>query len=1167
MRLRVRILFAVCALGVSAGPARAADKPRRIAIMPFQNVNGGKELDSIGTGIAETLITELGRIPELTLVERSRLNDAQKEIKLGQSGAVDGSTAQKMGKFLGADGVVVGSFQKVGNTLRISARVIDVLTAQVRESTRVDGRPEDLLNLQDQLAAKLLEAMKGTLAASDRRRLGASPSSSIEALRAFSDGVAYYKLDLFQDAIAAFNKALALDPNYTDAQYYAGLAFGKLKRWDDAIAAFKRTLPSGQTEHTVRWSLDVPFDPQASRTGAYPTLDPVAGSLQRLLSLDSVVRARKRVVFSEVSSTGTVYTVVDPAEHRSSRLQVPEIEGAALGLSLASDRVVAIPVATTRGLLAGTMGIYGVSAVDGTQLWHTELSMQGGLPLGGFAGDVFWMYVPKTKQLVAQDELTLQKKWQREIVLDVLMPYVRIGAGNSVVAIAKSSAERKLHAIRMSDGLDAWSVDFQSDRSFHLVGDQTVVVFEPDHRLLAVDADSGKPLLDLPIKQAARMKSFGLFGSFVTVPAVINDNTVYFASDQNEIVAIDLTPATAAARRQRWKTPPQRPIRELAQSGGRIYATTDAGELLVVDAQSGAIAAAKIGGQALDLDYSGDDIVIVSSPDAVYGLRPETGARQWEYRPSARTKRPVYFKGTVIVETAGTSRIAAIDAETGGLLWQYSGSLANDGMVGDLGASVPKVMFGDDSVFIISPFGVREYALGRNAGSGISNKEALTELGAAYLEKGELDEAARFADVVAREFDPNYPPLRYLRSRIAQARGKPLDALAELLLYADLVGRQSKAGQEILADLKRTRGLAWTAEVGAALSWPLLADRKLVAGNDKQIMALDPANGRTSWRLTADRVLSRVYDAPSRRLFYAATENRDRKTVLFYSVDVANGERKEIGRTVMAADVDSVVVACAGGRLFAIAYAVDVQPQEIHVRVNAFEGASGNRLWEKSADLSLVQAVGLQNVGALFYPKGDSIVYSIGRDVLVVRGDDGTVRAQFTEDAEIIGRWRQTDDGRIDPDIVYFGTASTAVVGYRMSSKQAVVRTGIPEAAPSFSLGDASLLRDGVMYGSERGSAFAFDVRPETPDASRLKWRTKIDRDGRFFNARFVGDDLMALKVIDRLLVRLDPTTGKMLGEYPQLWLTGSVVEDGDRQYGFTSDGLAFALQLKPASK
>src|SRR5204863_6430900 len=125
--------------------------------------------------------------------------------------------------------------------------------------------------------------------------------------------------------------------------------------------------------------------------------------------------------------------------------------------------------------------------------------------------------------------------------------------------------------------------------------------------------------------------------------------------------------------------------------------------------------------------------------------------------------------------------------------------IAGDEMLGDLGANAPKVIFGDDSVFIISGSGIREYAITGRAGASVSNKEALTELAAAYIEKGEIDEAARFADLVAGEFDPNYPPLRRVRSLIAQARGKPVDALRELMIYANLVGRDAKAGQGILA--------------------------------------------------------------------------------------------------------------------------------------------------------------------------------------------------------------------------------------------------------------------------------------------------------------------------------------------------------------------------------
>src|SRR5205814_9714312 len=123
------------------------------------------------------------------------------------------------------------------------------------------------------------------------------------------------------------------------------------------------------------------------------------------------------------------------------------------------------------------------------------------------------------------------------------------------------------------------------------------------------------------------------------------------------------------------------------------------------------------------------------------------------------------------------------------------------------------------------------------------------------------------ADIVARDADPNYPPLKLLRSKLARARGKNADALSWLLTYVDLVGRESKAGQEVLADFKRTRGLLWTSEVGASFWEPLLADGKLIAGNDKQLLALDPANGQTLWRVSGDRISGRVYDRETRRLF------------------------------------------------------------------------------------------------------------------------------------------------------------------------------------------------------------------------------------------------------------------------------------------------------------
>ena len=124
MRVFLRIGMIWLSL-VFAVNAPAADRFKRIAVMDFENTNKDKALDWMGVGLAETLSTELGRIQDLTLVERKRLNDALKEIKFGRSEFVDPSTAQKMGQVLGADSVVVGSFQKFQDDLRIVDLVDD----------------------------------------------------------------------------------------------------------------------------------------------------------------------------------------------------------------------------------------------------------------------------------------------------------------------------------------------------------------------------------------------------------------------------------------------------------------------------------------------------------------------------------------------------------------------------------------------------------------------------------------------------------------------------------------------------------------------------------------------------------------------------------------------------------------------------------------------------------------------------------------------------------------------------------------------------------------------------------------------------------------------------------------------------------------------------------
>src|SRR5207237_7843564 len=152
-----------------------------------------------------------------------------------------------------------------------------------------------------------------------------------------------------------------------------------------------------------------------------------AGTLQTLQSPDAVIRARRYVVFLEMSSAAAELIIVDPVEHRSTRLELPEVGASILGLALASDRVVAIPVPTPAALLAGRLPVYGIDAATGSLLWHQDFDTRGGLSFGGFAAGIFWTYNPGTHLLEGFDETTLHKKWERaNIAIDTEFPSVRM---------------------------------------------------------------------------------------------------------------------------------------------------------------------------------------------------------------------------------------------------------------------------------------------------------------------------------------------------------------------------------------------------------------------------------------------------------------------------------------------------------------------------------------------------------------------------------------------------------------------------------------------------------------------------------------------------------------------------------------------------------------------
>ena len=215
--------------GTSA-PASAegsAGRPgtRSIAVLDFANMTGDQDVAWLSAGIAETVTNDLRAIRALRVIDRALL-------PRGQSGA-DAEAARASG----LDLAVVGSFQRAGDQLRITARVIDVATRGALAQAKADGPLADVFHLQDRLVIELSSGLQIGVTASARERISARETASLDAYRALTEGrLKLETLDAAQvpAAMGDFERALALDPEYALA--HVGLAHAHFWRFQASRA-------------------------------------------------------------------------------------------------------------------------------------------------------------------------------------------------------------------------------------------------------------------------------------------------------------------------------------------------------------------------------------------------------------------------------------------------------------------------------------------------------------------------------------------------------------------------------------------------------------------------------------------------------------------------------------------------------------------------------------------------------------------------------------------------------------------------------------------------------------------------------------------------------------------------------------------------------------------
>jgi adenylate cyclase len=210
-------------VATASAPAEAAHLS--IVVLPFTNLSGDPTQDYFADGVTENLTTDLARIRDSFVIARNTAFSYKGKI-------VD---AKEIGKELGVRYVLEGSVQRDQNRVRVNAQLIDAASGAHLWADRFEEDVADLFKLQDQVVARLANALGYELvkAEGEAGAHSKNPDSIDLDMRGWAAINQWAQQRLTKDNLLAvralFDRALEIDPN--DAAALAGEAHTYLNEY------------------------------------------------------------------------------------------------------------------------------------------------------------------------------------------------------------------------------------------------------------------------------------------------------------------------------------------------------------------------------------------------------------------------------------------------------------------------------------------------------------------------------------------------------------------------------------------------------------------------------------------------------------------------------------------------------------------------------------------------------------------------------------------------------------------------------------------------------------------------------------------------------------------------------------------------------------------------
>ncbi|MFL6306318.1 MAG: tetratricopeptide repeat protein [Candidatus Sulfotelmatobacter sp.] len=227
-------------------PDTAAVAPRRsVAVLGFRNLSGRAEQAWLSTALSDWITTELSAGEQLRTIPAESIARMKIELSLPDQDSLERDTLSRIGKDLGTDLVVVGSYASLGKDangqIRLDLSLQDTRTGEAIDALSETGTESRLFDLVAHAGARLRSDL-GVSAVTRQEAAEVQIALPVnhDAARLYSEGLA--KLRVF-DSLSArhlLQQAIAAEPDFALSHSALATAWSDLGYDENAKTEAKR---------------------------------------------------------------------------------------------------------------------------------------------------------------------------------------------------------------------------------------------------------------------------------------------------------------------------------------------------------------------------------------------------------------------------------------------------------------------------------------------------------------------------------------------------------------------------------------------------------------------------------------------------------------------------------------------------------------------------------------------------------------------------------------------------------------------------------------------------------------------------------------------------------------------------------------------------------------